>query len=84
LLAQCFAGVIILRGDAKLFYERQRLLIHRFVISFHIGRESEDVLIFAFLLSLFGSFNVELAGSVRDMRDLCIVRLRSLSEHCPM
>jgi hypothetical protein len=51
------------------------------VISLHVGRESEDVLILAFLLGLFGSFNVELTGRVGNMRDLRIVRLRSLSEN---
>jgi hypothetical protein len=75
LLAQCFAGVIIFRGDAKLFYQRERFLVHRFVISLHISCESEDILVLALFLGLFGSFNVELAGSVGDMGDLCVVRL---------
>jgi hypothetical protein len=36
------------------------------VISLHVSCESEHVLILAFLPSLFGSGDVELAGSVRD------------------
>jgi len=53
------------------------------VISLHVVGESNDVLILAFLLGLFGSGNVELAGRVGNMRDLCVVRLRSLGETMP-
>ena len=60
LLAQCLAGVVIFRGDAELFYQRQCFFVHRFVISLHVGRENNHVLVFAFLLGLFGSFNVKL------------------------
>jgi hypothetical protein len=56
----------------------ERWLDRRLVISLHVVGESEDVLILAFLLGLFRSGNVELAGSVGDMRDLCVVGLRSL------
>src|ERR1700729_3033183 len=55
LFAQCFAGVVIFWGYAELFHQRQRLLVHRFVISLHVGREREDVLILALLLGLRGS-----------------------------
>ena len=81
LLAQGLAGVVVLRGDAEFFHQRQRFLVHRLVISLHVVSESEDVLILAFLLGLFRGGNVELAGSVGDMRDLCVVGLRSLRKH---
>ena len=57
------------------------LVGRRLAVSFHVVGESEDVLILAFLLGLFRSGDVELAGSVGDMRDLCVVRLRSLRKY---
>jgi hypothetical protein len=72
LLGQVLARGIVLWLDAKLFHQRQCLVVYRRVVSDHLLGKGAYVAIFRFVQGLLGGLDVKYVGGVGDVGNLRI------------
>ena len=72
--------IVVFRGDVEFLHQRQCLVIYRLVVTLHVLRKGDHVLVVALLHRLLRGLDVKLTRRVGDVGDLGIGEFGALRQ----